>query len=121
MSGVKRVKYKTDNNSIFNVILDEASGMTAFIGTLPTEAYTENMTVRVSKNNKEVGIRPRSVLLSRTIGDDTITNCLVQQGTRYKRVPIPTKARWDEIGLTTAVTIGGQAYVVEKKISEDVK
>ena len=67
MPGIQRVKYQTANDSIFNVLLDDNTGVDTLIGTPPAGEYTENMTIRVSKNNKEVGIRPRQVLL--TCGD----------------------------------------------------
>lgn len=120
MAGTQRVKYQTDEGNVFNVILDDNSGIDTFIGTLPTGTYTENMTIKVSKNNKEVGIKPRLVLLSRTLGTDTQTNCLVQGADRYKRVPIPTKTRWDAIALNSKHTIGGTEYTVKKKITERV-
>lgn len=69
MAGIQRLKYATDKGSVFNVLLDEADGIDTLIGAQPTGDYTENMTVRVSKNRKEVGIKPRFVLLTRTIGD----------------------------------------------------
>lgn len=119
MPAIQRLKYQTNNDSIFNVLLDDSTGVDAVIGTAPTGEYTENMTIRVSKNNKEVGIRPRQVLLTRAIGTaDQITNCLVQDGTRYKRLPIPTEARWDAIALNAKFTIAGTEYTVAKKINE---
>ena len=121
MAGIQRLKYATDKGSVFNVLLDEADGIDTLIGTQPTGDYTENMTVRVSKNRKEVGIKPRFVLLTRTIGDpDTITNCLIQGADRYKRVPIPTLTRWNAIALQSNFTIGGTAYTVQKKIAEEI-
>jgi hypothetical protein len=119
MAGIQRLKYQTNNDSIFNVLLDDNTGIDTLIGTQPTADYTENMTIRVSKNNKEVGIRPRQVLLTRTIGGTAPdANCLVQTGERYKRVPIPTKTRWDAIALQSSFTIGGTEYKVQKKIQE---
>ena len=50
MAGTQRVKYQTDNGNIFNVVLDESSGISTLIGTVPTSPYTENMTIKVSKN-----------------------------------------------------------------------
>lgn len=121
MAGIQRLKYATDKGSVFNVLLDEADGIDTLIGAQPTGDYTENMTVRVSKNRKEVGIKPRFVLLTRTIGDpDTITNCLIQGADRYKRVPIPTLTRWNAIALQSNFTIGGTAYTVQKKIAEEI-
>ena len=121
MAGIQRLKYATDKGSVFNVLLDEADGIDTLIGAQPTGDYTENMTVRVSKNRKEVGIKPRFVLLTRTIGDpDTITNCLIQGADRYKRVPIPTLTRWNAIALQSSFTIGGTAYIVQKKIAEEI-
>lgn len=119
MPGIQRVKYETDEGSIFNVLLDDNSGVEAVIGSPPSGEYTENMTIRVSKNNKEVGIRPRQVLLTRSIGGTTAdANCLVMTATRYKRIPIPTKARWDAIALNAKFTIGGTEYTAAKKINE---
>ena len=119
MPGIQRVKYQTANDSIFNVLLDDNTGVDALIGTPPAGEYTENMTIRVSKNNKEVGIRPRQVLLTREIGGNTDdANCLVMTATRYKRVPIPTESRWDAIALNAKFTIGGTEYSVAKKINE---
>ena len=121
MAGIQRLKYATDKGSVFNVLLDEADGIDTLIGAQPTGDYTENMTVRVSKNRKEVGIKPRFVLLTRTMGDpDTITNCLIQGADRYKRVPIPTLARWNAIALQSNFTIGGTGYAVPKKIAEEI-
>jgi hypothetical protein len=121
MAGTQRVKYQTDNNSIFNVVLDESTGIDTLIGTIPTGTYTENMTIKVSKNKKQVGIKPRQVLLVRTINEGAAdANCLIQVGERYKRVPIPTKTRWDEIADNSNFTIGGQAYKVAKKLNEEV-
>lgn len=122
MPAIQRVKYETNEGSIFNVILDDSTGIDALIGTAPTGEYTENMTVRVSKNNKEVGIRPRQVLLSRTIGTEgDVTNCLINSAERYKKVPIPTKNRWDAIALNANFTIGGTSYKVKKKVAELVQ
>lgn len=119
MPAIQRLKYETNAGSIFNVLLDDSTGVDAVIGTAPTTEYTENMTIRVSKNNKEVGIRPRQVLMTRAIGTaDTVTNCLVQDGTRYKRLPIPTQSRWDQIELNAKFTIAGTEYTVAKKINE---
>lgn len=121
MAGTKRYKYQTDNGSIFNVIVDDASGASTFIGTEPGGSYTENMTIRGSKNNKEVGISPRQVLLTRSINAGAAdSNCLIQIGERYKRIAILTKTRWDAITLNSDVTIGGQAYKVTKKLNEKV-
>lgn len=119
MPGIQRLKYQTNNGSIFNVLLDDNTGVDALIGTEPSGEYTENMTIRVSKNNKEVGIRPRQVLLTRSIGTGTAdSNCLVMTAQRYKRVPIPTETRWDNIALNSKHTIGGTEYTVAKKINE---
>lgn len=121
MAGIQRIKYETNGGNIFNVLLDENTGIDALIGTPPALPYTENMTILISKNNKEAGISPRGVLLTRTIGGTAAdANCLVQTGVRYKRVPIPTKARWDAILLQASYTIGGTEYKVAKKLEERV-
>ena len=62
-----------------------------------TGAPDINFHVKVQQNEKEYGIHPRYVLLARTITGSGGNTCLVQKGTIYKKLPILTKARFDEI------------------------
>ena len=92
--------------------------------------------VKVQQNEKEYGIHPRCVLLARTISGSGGNTCLVQKGTIYKKLPILTKARFDEITewtdedatnapATAKITLphkpdgtGTVDYVVVRKIAE---
>ena len=124
MAGTQRIKYATDSGSVFYVIVDEATGIDEVIGDPPAGAATEAMTIRVTRNTKEVGIRPRYVLLGRTIGTAGESNCLVQTGMRYKKVAIPTRARLDAIEVGTnadTFTIGGQLYTALRVENEDIQ
>ena len=118
MPRLKRVKYKTDKGSVFNLITQDSTEVDNFIAPQVTDALTENFTVRVSKNAREVGIKPRYVLLGREIGAGTAdANCLIQTGLRYKALAIPTLTRWNAIVEDSTVTINGQDYKVRKKIA----
>lgn len=121
MARLKRVKYQTDKGSVFNLIVQDSPDIDTFIAPQVTAALTENFTVRVSKNEREVGIKPRYILLGREVGAGTAdANCLVQTGLRYKAVAIPTLTRWDAIVEDSTISINGQDYKVRKKIAESL-
>lgn len=66
--------------------------------------------VKVSKGNREFGMRPRGVRLRRRASD----------GIRYKFLPIATTAAFDAILSAGTVTIGGTAWNVTSPVPEDV-
>lgn len=53
--------------------------------------------VRVQQNENEFGIHPRYALLARTINGAGGNSCLVQKGAIYKKLPILSLARFNEI------------------------
>jgi hypothetical protein len=120
MPQILRKKYSTDNGSVFFTLLDGRAGAQEVAGDEPAGTMTENMTVRFTKNNKEVGIRPRHALLARSIGTQDEDSCLVTTAERYKRVIVLTKARLDEIELEEEFTIGEATYKVKKLIDEEI-
>lgn len=98
--------YQTDEGNIFKVRMDSDPVLDAIRGEQPAGELTENMHVKVSLNDKEVGISPRHTLFGRSVGtESSATTCLVDTGVRYKRVPILTVSAFDAI-VTGA--IGGE-------------
>ena len=120
MSGIKRQKYKTDAGNIFYVLIDDSTGVDSVAGTQDSGGATEEMTIRSTKNRKEVGIRPRTALLTREIGSGEDQNCLIQTGERYKRLVILTKDHADSLTLDQNYTIGGTQYKLAKVLPEEV-
>ena len=93
MGSIANYKYETDAGSIFKVRMDGDAVLDSIRGTAPQGNYTEEMHVQVSKNDKEVGIRPRYVLFGREISGSGNLNCLLNTGTRYKKVVILTQSQ----------------------------
>ena len=119
MPTTRTAKYETDGGSIFNVRFEFTDETDDISGTPPTGALTENVQLRVTKNRKEVGIRPRVAQLYRTVGTEgTVTNCLVQAGKMYKYVPILTRAHADGLTPGTKFTIRGTEYTFNKVLQE---
>lgn len=130
-SGVSEYKYETDEGSIFKCRMDNDTVLDGIRGTAPTGATTENMTVRISKNNKEAGIAPRYVIFAREVGGGgggDAGSCVLNTGKRYKNVICLTKAAFDNvvtgaIGGTgvTNFTQNGQQYYAASKHGEVVR
>lgn len=131
-SGVSEYKYQTDKGSIFKCRMDNDAVLDNIRGTAPTGTTTENMTVKISKNNKEAGISPRYVIFARQIGTtggggDGGTACILNTGKRYKNVICLTPTAFDAVvtgaiggaGVTT-FTQNGANYYAASKHGEDV-
>ena len=137
MAAIAEYKYATDKGSVFKLRMDADTELgTSIRGAAPTGALTENMTLRISANSRVFGIQPRFALLGRQIGgnpngsDDPgeSSGCLVDNATRYKKVPVLTETHFNTLVsgspediATTKVTIDGIDYWVAKLISEEVK
>lgn len=73
-----------------------------------------SLSVKISKNTRERGIRPRCIILVRTI---TAGN---ESGKKYARVPIATQAKWDSLKENAKITYNGKEWTIERKEKEDV-
>ena len=121
--------YQTDEGNLFKVRMDSDSVLDAIRGASPTGELTENMHVKVQRNNREVGISPRHVLFGRSVGTESgATTCLIDTGTRYKRVPILTITAFD--GIVTGPIGGagvtnfqqnGATYYALRQVAEEVR
>lgn len=106
-------KYESDTGSVHVIKLTQERLTAA--GTAPTAAVDSNINVKVSKTNREYGIRPRGVRLSRLVG--TAPN----QFRRYAFLPVLLASAFDvnpfKKGQT--VTIGTTAWTVSSLVKED--
>lgn len=94
----KLFKYTTNGGSTYNARDDADPAIDTIRGTYPTAPVTEPITLRKTRHSKEVGLRPRMVLFARLIGTDGTTNTgLTTSAKAYKKVIIPTAARWAAI------------------------
>lgn len=106
-------KYEADNEEIHPIRLNSAR--VAAAGTPPTGAQTSDAYVKISKSNRQFGIRPRGLRLTRTVGTapDTFK--------KYTFLPILTQAAFaantSSVGAT--VTIGTVSWTVAAKLGED--
>lgn len=108
-----KTKYQADDDEVHSIRLTQASIDAA--GTAPTGAVTSDIMVKVSKSNREFGIRPRLVRLYRTLG--TAPN----QFNRYRVLPVLTKTAYDSAAFAkdAKITIGGIEWTVGSKEPED--
>lgn len=108
-----QTKYESDSGDIHFIALSPDFATAA--GTPPTGAINNDIKAKVSKSNREYGIRPRGVRLSRTIGTapDTFK--------KYTFLPVLTPTAFGGAGfqLGATVTIGTTDYVVVSRNPED--
>jgi hypothetical protein len=109
-----RTKYEADSGEIH--FLSLTPDYAAKAGTEPTGAVTNNIRAKVSKSNREYGIKPRGVTLARTIG--TAPNTFV----KYAFLPLRSKADANSAtyALGQTVTIGSVAWEIIGEVKEDL-
>lgn len=108
-----RSRYEADNGDIHPIIMSAAR--LAVAGTPPAGAVSNDIQVKISKGDREAGIRPRRVVLTRTIG--TAPN----QFTRRTTLPVLTPAAFNSAAFAPAaeITYGGVAWTVLRREGED--
>lgn len=108
-----RTKYESDDAEIYSVSLTPDFAEKA--GTPPTGAVTSPIKVKISKGNREFGLRPRGVTLARTIGTapDTFTK------TTFLPVLTPSAFASATFALDAKITIGSIEWTVVSKRGED--
>ena len=106
-------KYEGNDAQIYKISL--TPDYAAAAGTAPTGTITSNIRPKITKGDREFGVRPRGVRLVRTIGTapDTFK--------KYAFLPVLTASEWASAtyapGVT--VTIGTIDYTVASRINED--
>lgn len=93
-------KYESDAGDIHPIRI--SSGYEAVAGAEPSGEINNDIKVKITKTNREHGLRPRYVVVSRTIGtgDNTFK--------RYARIAMLTEAAYD--AFTVPVTLNGLSY-----------
>lgn len=114
MAARTRTKYESNGGDIHPISLTAAYAAAA--GTAPAGAISNDIQVKVSKTNREFGLRPRGVRLYRTLG--TAPNTFV----RYAFLPVLTETAWDGNGFNpeTEITINSISWKVLKRVPEDL-
>lgn len=106
-------KYESDDGEIHAIRL--TSAYLAAAGTAPSGGVTSDIIAKVSKSNREFGIRPRGVRLKRTIG--TAPN----QFQKYSFLAVLTPTAYDSAAFAkdAEITIDGIEWTVASKVPED--
>lgn len=108
-----RGKYQADDGSVHLINLSAARMAAA--GAQPAGAIDDSVIAKVSKSNREYGLRPRGVTLSRTLGTapDTFT--------KTSFLPVLTEAEFNSAAFAIggSITIGTIAWEIIVKRPED--
>jgi len=113
MANRTKTKYEANSGSIHPISL--TTDYAAQAGTPPGGAIDSDIKVKVSKTNREHGIRPRGVRLYRQIG--TPPNAFI----RYGFLPVLTETAWNGAGFAPEadITIGSVDWKVLSRQAED--
>lgn len=113
MANYVKSKYQDDKNLIHPIRL--SSGANGKAGTEPADPINSNIPAKVSKGNREFGLRPRGVRLYRTVGASP------NAFNKYKFLPLrsPTDADDDAYALEAAIVIDGITWTVAAFVPED--
>lgn len=106
-------RYLADSEDIHPIRLSDDK--LAQAGTPPTGVAGSPIFVKISKTNREFGIRPRGVRLVRTVG--TAPNTFK----KYSFLPVLTPTAFAGTGFApgSAITIGTVAWTVAARVPED--
>lgn len=113
MATKTRSRYQSDSGTIHAILL--TAPVAAVAGTAPSGAVDSDIKAKVSKTNREYGIRPRLVVLAQTVG--TGANSF----TKYARIPVltPTDFASGTFQLGASVAYNGGSWTVASRLGED--
>ena len=113
MAVLSTVKYEGNDGQVYNIKLTADFAVAA--GTEPTGGVTSDIKPKLTKSDREHGIRPRGVRLVRTIGTAP------DQFKKYATIPVLTAVEWNSGAYApgAAINVGTTAYTVVSRISED--
>lgn len=106
-------KYESSEGSIHQIRM--ASDRIAVAGAAPGGAVDSPIKVKISKSNREFGIRPRGVQLRRPV-NPTATDKIFRS---FLPVLTETAFNSNTFALDAQVTIGGVAWKIIGKVQED--
>lgn len=113
MPALSTVKYEGNDGTVYSLKLTAEFAVAA--GTEPTGGVSSDIKPKVSKSNREHGIRPRGVRLVRTVGTapDTFK--------KYAFLPVLTAVEWNSGAYSpgAAINVGTTPYTVSSRVDED--
>lgn len=113
MPTLTTVKYEDKDGTVYALQLTAEFAIAA--GTEPTGGVSSDIKPKISKSNREYGIRPRGVRLVRTVGTapDTFK--------KYAFLPVLTQVEWlsGAYAPGAGINIGTTAYTVVSRVDED--
>lgn len=113
MAAKTTTKYEANDGSIHQLLLEPTRFAQA--GTPPTGEIDSNIKAKVSKGDREFGLRPRGVRLARVVGTapDTFR--------KYTFLPVLTLTAFASaaFNIGATITIDGTAWEVVGKVPED--
>jgi hypothetical protein len=106
-------KYESDDGTVHQIRM--SSARIAVAGTPPAGAVTSPINVKISKSNREFGLRPRGVNLVRPL-NPTATDKIFRAF-----LPVLTETAYNSatFALGATVTIGATQWKISAKVSED--
>lgn len=113
MAILTKVKYESNDSTVYSLQLTPDFATAA--GTEPTGGVSSDVKPKISKSNKEHGIRPRGVRLVRTVGTAP------DECKKYTFLPVLTQVEWlsGAYAPGAAINIGTTAWEVSSRIQED--
>jgi hypothetical protein len=111
-------KYEADNGAIHRIQLSAAK-LAVASNTVPTAAIDSTVKVKISKGNREFGLRPRGVTMFRTLTGGTGGSAVSKNV--YTFLPILSKTVFDgaTFASETTHTYKGNTWTVLDKRQED--
>lgn len=113
MANYVRSKYESDGATVHPIRLSADTAVQA--GTEPAGVVTSFIPAKVSKGNREFGLRPRGVKLYRTAG--TAPNTF----TKYKFLPLRSIVDYEAAAYSpeSTIAVGGITWKVAARVAED--
>ena len=113
MAVLTKTKYESDLGSIHPISV--TGDRFLVVGTPPTGSVDSSIKAKISKSNKEYGLRPRGVMLEKVFGAEPDTF------KKYTFLPVLTAAEWASatFAIGGTITIGGEVWIISSKIPED--
>lgn len=113
MPALTRTKYEADDGTIHPIRF--TADFAAKAGTPPTGAVNSDIKAKITKSNREYGLRPRRVGLARTVGTapDTFSK------TTFLPVLTPTAYASSAFAIDAKITIGTVEWTVISRQGED--
>ena len=108
-----KFRYLADSGQIHIGVMD--ADRIAIAGSQPVDPATSSIRVKISKSNREYGLRPRGVRLARTIGTPPETFV------KYSFLPVLNGGDFEtpQFGLGATKTYGGNTWEIIGKVNED--